>query len=159
MKNQWELLSDEFGVLDSKNLDVHPFPRNIIIKPHHPIDQSRKSQYVNTLYQTDTKKIEIHYFPPSEFGNTVKQPVRLKRIFYLKNTSSSNFQIKELKQYQALPQLLDHLNNPNLIRKSFLEFVTTIFTIQHFDLYLPNPFTMSATQQQQLAKQLSEEQI
>jgi len=146
MKHHWRLLSDEFGILDPNSLYVYPFPRNIIIKPHHPIDQLQKSRYVNTIYRTDT-----------EFGKTIKKPVRLKRIFYLKNTSSADFQIKKLKQYQALPQLLDHLNNPNLIKKSFLKFVVSIFnTIQHYDLYLPDPFTLTAGQQAKLSRQLSE---
>ena len=157
MKHYWQLLSDEFGILGPDNLNVYPFPRNIIIKPHHPIEQFQKSRYVNTIYRTDTKKIEIHYFPASEFGKTMKEPVGLKRIFYLKNTSSSDFHIKKLKQYQALPQLLSHLNNPSLIKKSFLKFVIFIFdTIQHYDLYLPDPFTLTAGQQAKLSRQLSE---
>jgi len=156
MKNHWQLLSDEFGILNMKNLSVYPFPRNIIIKPHHPIEQSYKNKYVNTIYRTDTKKIEIHYFPPSVFGKTTKKPVRLTRIYYLKNTNSVDFRIEILKQYQALPQLLNHLNNPKIIKKSFLEFVTTIFkTIQHFELYLPDPFKMTRRQQEKLARQLS----
>ncbi|MFH1251480.1 MAG: hypothetical protein V1715_10345 [bacterium] len=156
MKHHWQLLSDEFGILDLNILSVYPLPRNIIIKPHHAIEQSQKDRYVNTIYRTDTKKIEIHYFPPSVFGKTAKKPVRLSRIYYLKNTDSVDFRIKPLKQYQALPQLLDHLNNPRLIKKSFLKFVTSIFhTIQHFELYLPDPFKMTADQQEKLSRQLS----
>ena len=156
MKHHWQLLSDEFGILDPDNLNVYPFPRNIIIKPHHPIDQTQKNNYVSTIYRTDTKKIEIHYFPPSVFGKTIKKSVRLTQIYYLKNTDSGNFRIEKLKQYQALPQLLDHLNNPNIIKNSFLEFVNTIFnTIQHFELYLPDPFKMTSSQQEKLSRQLS----
>ncbi|MBN2602219.1 MAG: hypothetical protein JXR87_09520 [Candidatus Marinimicrobia bacterium] len=156
MKHHWQLLSDEFGILDLKNLRVYPFPRNIIIKPHHPIDHSRKSNYVNTIYRTDTKKIEIHYFPVSVFGKTQKQPVRLNQIYYLKNTHTADFCIEKLKQYQALPQVLDHLNNPKLIKKCFPEFVNMIFnTIHHFDLYLPDPFNLSDKQQIELCRQLS----
>jgi len=156
MKHHWQLLSDEFGILDPGNLNIYPFPRNIIIKPHHPIDQTQKHNYVNTIYRTDTKKIEIHYFPISVFGKTIKKSVRLTQIYYLKNTDSIDFQIKPLKQYQALPQLLDHLNNPKIIKKSFLEFVNSIFnTIQHFELYLPDPFKMTSSQQEKLARQLS----
>ena len=156
MKHHWQLLSDEFGILDPGNLNIYPFPRNIIIKPHHPIDQTQKHNYVNTIYRTDTKKIEIHYFPISVFGKTIKKSVRLTRIYYLKNTTSVDFRIIKLKQYQALPQLLNHLNNPKIIKNSFLEFVNAIFnSIQHFELYLPNPFKMTSSQQENLARQLS----
>lgn len=155
MKHQWQLLSDEFGILDPKSLKIFPFPRNIIIKPHHPIDQNRRNKYVNTIYRTDKKRVEIFYFPPSEFGAVRLDPVRLKRIFFLNNVDTENFYIEKLKQYQALPLLLEHINNPNLIKKPFLEFISTIFAnINCYNLYLPNPFYLSGEQQKHLLKQI-----
>lgn len=156
MKSEWQLLSDEFGILDAANLTIQPFLRNIIIKPHHPIDSARKERFLNTVYQTDKKRLEIHYFPPSEFGLLRNKSTPLKQIYYLKNSDSSNFSIKRLKQYEALPLLLNHLQNPDILKTTLFDFTSSVFNdIRHFELHLPNPFTLSEKQQAKLRTQLA----
>ena len=155
MQLGWHLLSDEFGILDKNTLTIHPFPRNIIIKPHHPIEQSRRNKFVDTIYRNNTKKIKIHYFPTAEFGAVQLKPVPLKHIYYLKNSISNQFSVEILKKYQALSLLLDHLNNPQLIQKTFLTFISSIFNnIQHSLLCLPDPFSLNEDQQKHLSENI-----
>lgn len=156
MNNGWQLLSDEFGILEANTLAIQPFPRNIIIKPHHPIDSARKEKFLNTVYRTDKKRLEIHYFPPAEFGTLRNKPALLKQIYYIKNTSSPNYSIKKLQQCAALPLLLNHLQNPEILKTTLFDFTTSIFNdIRHFELHLPNPFTLTEKQQAKLSKQLA----
>ncbi len=158
MQLGWKLLSDEFGIMNLDDQKLYSFLRNFIIKPYHPIDQSLKNNYINAIYTTDKKKTEIYYLPPTLFGTvTITKLPKVKKIFYLKNSNESSFKLTELKQYQALPYLLEHLYNHSIVKKNISNFISGIFkNIRHYELLLPNPFRMDHRERQKLSQLLIE---
>jgi len=155
MELGWELLSDEFGILNPGSLKLYPFPRNFIIKPHHPVDAVLKSRFVNVAYNTGTRKIKIAYIPPTVFGKVASQPVKLKSVYFLKYSELSTYRITPLGQTEAFANLIKQLYNPHLFKRNSLDHLLNLLNnISFFQLLLPNPFNLEPAQQESLSKQL-----
>ncbi len=155
MKLGWKLLSDEFGILNPGSLKLYPFPRNFIIKPHHPVDEDFKSRFVNVAYNTGAKKIPIAYIPLSVFGKVENHPVKLKNVYFLKYSESSTYCITPLGQTAAFANLLKQLYNPQLFKRNSLDHLLNLLNnISFFQLLLHNPFTLETSQKESLSKQL-----
>lgn len=155
MKLGWKLLSDEFGILNPGSLKLYPFPRNFIIKPHHPVDEDFKNRFVNVAYNMDAQKIMISYIPLSIFGKVESHPVKLKSVFFLKYSESSTYCIAPLGQTEAFANLIKQLYNPQLFKRNSLDHLSNLLNnISFFQLLLPNPFNLEPVQKENLSKQL-----
>jgi hypothetical protein len=158
MRQGWQLLSDEFGILNPVSFEVYPFPRNILIKPHHPISQMEKENYLSIRLKTNHKTSTIYYFPPSYFGQTGAKQVPLKKIFFLHPVASESYKIKAMGQRETIENLLRSISNSNLIKVNFEQFVTNFLKrVKVYELFLPNPFNLPAKVLQKLSSQLVQE--
>lgn len=158
MQRGWQLLSDEFGLLNPINFQLYPFPRNILIKPHHPISQLEKENFLSIRLKTDNKTSAIYYFPPSYFGQTGTKPVPLKKIYFLHPVTAEFYQIEALGQRETFEYLLGNISNSKLVKNNLDQFITNFLgRIKAYELYLPNPFNLSPKVLQKLSSQLVQE--
>jgi hypothetical protein len=155
MRQEWQLLSDEFGILNPVSFEVFPFPRNILIKPHHPISQREKENYLSIRLKTDHKTNTIYYFPPSYFGQTGSNLVPLKKIFFLHPVISESYAIKTLGHRETIENLFQNVSNSKILNPDFEQFITNFFKkIKAYKLFLPNPFNLPPGILQKLSSQL-----
>ncbi len=160
MQQGWQLLSDEFGILNPISFEVYPFPRNILIKPHHPINQIEKENYLSIKLRTNHNINAIYYFPPSYFGQTGAKQVPLKKIFFLHPVASESYKIKAMGQREAIENLLRSISNSNLIKVNFEQFITNFLErVKVYELFLPNPLNLPVKVLQKLSSQLVQEPL
>jgi len=143
MQQGWQMLSDEFGLLNPINFKVYPFPRNILIKSHHPITQQKKENYLSIRLKTDHQTNPVYYFPPSCFGQISTTPVPLKKIYFLHPITTESYQIKAMGQRETTENLLRSISNSRVIKADFEQFITNFLKIVNaYELFLPNPFNL-----------------
>jgi len=160
MQQGWQLLSDEFGILNPISFQIYPFPRNILIKPYHPISQMEKANYLSIRLKTDHQTNPIYYFPPSYFGQIRTTPVPLKKIFFLHPVASESYQIKATGQRETIENLLRSISNSKVIKVNFEQFITNFLErVKVYELFLPNPFNMSPKVLKKLSSQLVPESL
>jgi len=158
MQQGWQLLSDEFGLLNPINFKVYPFPRNILIKPHHPINRQEKENYLSIRLKTNHQTNTIYYFPPSYFGQISTTQVPLKKIFFLHPVAPEFYKIKAMGQRETTENLLRSISNSRVIKANFEQFISNLFErAKVYELFLPNPFNLPPKVLKKLSNQLVQE--
>jgi len=158
LQQGWQLLSDEFGILNPISFEIYPFPRNILIKPHHPINQQEKENYLSIRLKTNHQTNPIYYFPPSYFGQISTNQVPLKKIFFLHPVAAESYKIKAMGQRETIENLLGSISNSKVIKVNFEQFITNLFErVKVYELFLPNPFNLPPKVLIKLSSQLVQE--
>ncbi|MDD5765817.1 MAG: hypothetical protein PHW79_06195 [Candidatus Marinimicrobia bacterium] len=157
MKYGWNFLSDEFGWIAPDSLEMIPFPRNLIIKPH-------LKPYVNIpaelpsipLYREDYSKYSANFLSPTLLGNIeTEKCVPLKQIFFLSSYRTNTIKIERMAQNRAFIELCNSLFN---LRGSghFLTDIIAMILKQApvYQMSLPNPLAFSLSESEIFLKLL-----
>jgi hypothetical protein len=156
LQNGWNFLSDEFGLLDPESFELLPFPRNLIIKPHH-------HKYFNSIpdnIQFTLKEHEGNHFPaiymaPATFGKSDYSVLpKIHKIFLLENQTNS-FDIQSISQSDAFNQLLTLLFNPYNFRKNLVKILAKLLrNIPINRLIMQNPLEFNSATQKMFIDQI-----
>ena len=156
LQNGWNFLSDEFGLLDPASLQLLPFPRNLIIKPHH-------HKYLNSIpanIQFKLKDDEGNHFPaiymaPAIFGKSDYSILpKIHKIFLLEN-QTNGFDIQSVSQSDAFNQLLTLLFNSHNFRKTLVIIFTKLLrNISIYRLKMQNPLEFNSATQKMFINQI-----
>ncbi len=157
MQNGWQLLSDEFAILNVER-QIIPFPRNLIIKPHLrakiiiPTGTS-----VFSLHGDYGEKMEAFYLAPELFGRVATcAPAALKGLIFLEKAEHDGFDLQPLAHYAAFRLLMQHLFNRNIRSRKWIErLVDLANSIPAYSLNISTPLDLPLSARQTLAEQLS----
>ena len=153
----WQLLSDEFAILQPLLRTVHPFPRNLIIKPHlREIIAIRPSELRIMIDDFPQKKIPAYFIDPRRFGEVAPDlPLPLRKIFILEHHPDGEFSIQSLGQSAGFEQLADKLFNKHLLSRYSPDILLQLLGRQPvFRLALNNPLLMARDQLQNLCHEI-----
>jgi len=157
MQKGWQLLSDEFALLNT-NRQIIPFPRNLIIKPHLRDRVTIPNGLpVFRLYDDSGDKIETHYLSPLLFGRVnTGSPVPLKGIIFLEKNEQPGFDLQPMARYAGFRLLIQHLFNRNKIGQKWIDYLVDLLnSCPVYSLKISSPLELPATEQQALMEQLT----
>jgi len=156
IQNGWQLLSDEFALLNADR-QIIPFPRNLIIKPHlHDKVTIPAGLPVFRLYGDSGEKIETHYLSPLLFGSVkADASAPLKGIVFLEKKEQTGFDLQPIARYAGFRLLIQHLFNRNQIGQQWIDFlVDWLNSCPLYCLKISSPLELSPAEQQALVEQL-----
>ncbi|PIS28290.1 MAG: hypothetical protein COT43_06605 [Candidatus Marinimicrobia bacterium CG08_land_8_20_14_0_20_45_22] len=155
MKHGWNFLSDEFGWITPDSLEMIPFPRNLIIKPHiAPYVAVPADLPSIPLYRDDYSKYSACFLSPTLLGNIeTEKTIPLKHIFLLNPNRTNAIQIERFAQNRAFIKLCSSLFN----YRGSAHFLTDVGAkiLQQAPVYqlsLPNPLALSESEGENLIK-------
>ncbi|HPC36492.1 MAG TPA: hypothetical protein P5268_06900 [Candidatus Marinimicrobia bacterium] len=153
----WELLSDEFAIVDL-NQQIIPFPRNLIIKPH--LCNKIKIPLDSPIFNLDDEsngKIDARYISPSLFGSVYLNPVPLKGLVFLEKSDHNGFNLQPLEHHQAFKLLTQYLLDRNFNVGKWLNFLVSLLdTSAVYRLKISSPMDLSPTESRALIEQLNQ---
>jgi|GEM_PF-589615 len=156
MQNGWQFLSDEFAFLNP-NQRLIPFPRNLIIKPH--LQGNIPIPADSLIFRVDDDhgaKQEAYYLSPKLFGTVSPKKLIIPTSFiFLENHERGGFRFEPLAHYAAFRLLMQHLFNPQLLKRERLDpLLNLLNAIPVYSLKIASPLNLPPAEQQTLVKQL-----
>lgn len=157
MRHGWTLHSDEFGLIHSDLLEILPFPRNFIIKPHLQ-DFVSIPQHLPPilLYDDEHSKYIAHFLSPTLIGSVATRSVALKKIVFLEDGPGDDFELLPVEQNKAFITLCNSIFNYRESLANLTEAVASILNqTSVYSLKTANPLTLSESKSRRLMTQLN----
>ena len=157
-RHGFNILSDEVGLVSPKDFTVHPFPRNLIIKPHLKtvinVPQNRQPLMIdrNDNGQETAWFLSPKYFKPD---NDLRAR-QLSKIFLLESVPGRTFKIEKAGHHQSFNALMEQFFNAARMKDSYEKLVRLVQKIPFYTLGLSRPLLFGNEICQSLKKQLSE---
>ena len=156
-RHGWQLLSDEFGLVDPASRQMIAMPRNIIIKPHLStlLEVPQNGRGIR-IRSDNPKQAESFFVPADTFGIvSLQNRTVLQKLILLKADPEREYTLEKTSQVRAFEFLFDHLFTHRL--ENAQEFDTLVNVLRNCStaiLTLRNPLTLPEQAATQLVTEL-----
>jgi len=158
MRHGWTFMTDEFALIDVDCQTVFPFPRNLIIKPHHRryLQLPTDLPVIHIVGDQDESQ-PVYYVAPTYFGACSARPGQLSKIILISAGDDAQASRTPLTEVATFEQLYQNLFNPRAFRHCLPDSLSRLLPVtQRFILHLPNPLGLTRQKQQELIETLVE---